>query len=48
MELMTDEADQQVVLEEEIDVNYEPTERGTDQHILGSSIVTCSCAQTSD
>lgn len=29
MEFVPDEADQQVVLEEEIDENYEPTERGT-------------------
>lgn len=30
MEYHVDEVDQQVVLEEEIDENYEPTQKGTD------------------
>jgi hypothetical protein len=29
MEAESDEADQQVILEEEIDENYEPTDKGT-------------------
>jgi hypothetical protein len=29
MEADSDEADQQVILEEEIDDNYEPTDKGT-------------------
>lgn len=33
MEYITEDVDQQVVLEEEIDENYEPTERGTDRRV---------------
>jgi hypothetical protein len=34
MEADSDEADQQVILEEEIDENYEPTDKGTAAAVL--------------
>jgi hypothetical protein len=41
MEADSDEADQQVILEEEIDENYEPTDKGTAAvHPASSSCVT--------